>query len=200
MSERADELRAEAERQRRSIATDLELVGDRVSPARMAQRRTAAVRGHLTTMRVRVMGDDREPVSSSEDQGLRDRVSDAASAVGDTPQKATELTQGNPLGAGLVAFGAGLLIGSLLPESETEKEVGRKLQPQVSNVAAEVGNMSRQVADEVKPAAQEAGQAVADSAKESARTVGDEAKGAAQDVKSTAQDQARTVRDEAQNQ
>jgi gas vesicle protein len=199
MSTRAEDLRAEAERQRQAIATDLEMVGDRVSPGRMAERRKAAVRGRFTDVRTRVMG--AVPSSDPGDgPGLTDRASSAASTLGQTPQKATQATQGNPLGAGLVAFGAGLLAATLLPESDKERQLAQRVQPRVDELASEVGGAARHVADEVKPVAQDAGQAVAESAKGSATTVRDQAQGAAQDVKGTAQDQAKTVKDEAQNQ
>lgn len=193
MSTRADELRAEAERQRTAIATDLEMVGDRVSPGRMAERRKAAVRGRFTDARTRVMGAAPSP-DPGDGPGLTDRASSAASTLGETPQMATHAAQGNPLGAGLVAFGAGLLVATLLPESEQERQLAQRVQPQVDELASEVGGAARHVADEVKPAAQGAGQAVADSAKDSAATVRSDAQGAAEEVKGTAQDQAQTAR------
>ncbi|HXH57669.1 DUF3618 domain-containing protein, partial [Iamia sp.] len=141
MSTRADDLRAEAERQRQAIATDLEMVGDRVSPGRMAERRKAAVRGRFTDVRTRVMGAVPSP-DPGEGPGLTDRASDrassAASTLGQTPQKATEATQGNPLGAGLVAFGAGLLAATLLPESDKERQLAERVQPRVDELASEV--------------------------------------------------------------
>lgn len=193
MSTRADELRAEAERQRQSIAADLELVGDRVSPGRMAERRKAAVRQRMTDVRTRVMGAVPSPSSSSSEGGestvgrVKDQVggaaSSAASTVADAPQMATQATQGNPLAAGLVAFGAGLLVATLLPESEQEQRLAERVQPQADQLAAGAGQAARQAADEVRPQAEEAAQAVTESARQSAQTVRDEAKGSAQEVR-----------------
>lgn len=204
MSTRADELRAEAERQRQSIAADLELVGDRVSPGRMAERRKAAVRQRVTDVRTRVMGAVPSPSSSSSGGGesaahkVRDQVggaaSSAASTVGDAPQMATQAAQGNPLGAGLVAFGAGLLVATLLPESEQEQRLAERMQPQADQLAAGAGQAARQAADEVRPQAEEAAQAVTESAKESAHTVRDEAKGSAQEVREGATQEAQQAK------
>lgn len=183
MSTRADELRAEAERQRQALAADLELVGDRVSPGRMADRKKAAVRQRVTGVRTRVMG---AVPSTGDGGGLTDRVSDAASGaastVGSVPERATHAAQGNPLGAGLVAFGAGLLVATLLPESEAERKLAAKVQPQADQLAAGVADAARQTAEEVRPQAQEAVQAVTDSAKDSVQSVRGEAEGAAQSV------------------
>lgn len=180
MSTRADELRAEAERQRRALAADLELVGDRVSPGRMADRKKAAVRQRVTSVRTTVMG---TVPSTDEVGGVTDRVaqaaSDATSTLGSVPERAA---RGNPLGAGLVAFGAGLLVATLLPQSATERRLASGVQSQADQVAAGVASAARQAADEVKPQAEEAVQAVTDSAKESVETVRDEAKTAARSV------------------
>ena len=45
-------------------------------------------------------------------------LSDAGAAIGDAPAQVKTKTQGNPLAAGLIAFGAGLLVSSLIPASQ----------------------------------------------------------------------------------
>ena len=47
---------------------------------------------------------------------------DAGEAIADAPRQVAAKTQGNPLAAGLIAFGAGLLVSSLIPPSEKERE------------------------------------------------------------------------------
>ena len=44
-------------------------------------------------------------------------LGDAGAAIGDAPAQVKTKTQGNPLAAGLIAFGAGLLVSSLIPAS-----------------------------------------------------------------------------------
>ena len=51
-----DQLRAEAAQRRQAIATDLELMGDRVSPTRIAERRRAALRQRMHGVRNTVFG------------------------------------------------------------------------------------------------------------------------------------------------
>lgn len=86
-------------------------------------------------------------------------------------------TQGNPLAAGVIAFGAGLLTASPLPGSEPEQRA----------VGKAVG------AEAFEPAK--------DAARDSAQRLKDEAAGtaraAADEVKETASDAARTTRDQA---
>jgi gas vesicle protein len=126
-------------------------------------------------------------------------VQDAASSAADRLQEAQQVirrqARGDPLAAGLIAFGAGWLVSSLLPASRREQELTdqakqvaqEKVQPVVSQVASEVSDNLREPAqqamDSVKSTAQDAGQ-----------TVADKGRPAAQDVQGRAQDAAGTVR------
>jgi ElaB/YqjD/DUF883 family membrane-anchored ribosome-binding protein len=163
MGATAEELRGELAVERASIGADLEAIGDRVSPGRMVQRRRAATRQRFDGLRERVMG-------TAED--LRDAatapVSSAASSVAETMSAAPEAmrrsTGGNPLAAGLVAFGVGLVVATLLPETETEQRLAEKVQPQLEELASSAGEAAHDLVEAVKPAAQEAAQEVAEGA------------------------------------
>ena len=65
-----------------------------------------------------------------------DKASSVASSVGDAatgaPSAARQKTQGNPLAAGLIAFGAGWLISSLLPATEKEKQAASTVKDKAS--------------------------------------------------------------------
>jgi ElaB/YqjD/DUF883 family membrane-anchored ribosome-binding protein len=155
MGATAEELRGELAVERASIGADLEAIGDRVSPGRIVQRRRAATRQRFDGLRERVMG-------TAED--LRDAattpVSGAASSVAGTmsgaPQAVRRTTGGNPLAAGLVAFGVGLVVATLLPETETEHRLTEKVQPQLEELASTAGQAAQDVVEAVKPAAEEA--------------------------------------------
>ena len=64
-------------------------------------------------------------------------VGDAASSVGDAAHGAVgtvkEQAEGNPLAAGLVAFGVGWLVSSLMPASEAEQRAARRAVEQAKN-------------------------------------------------------------------
>ena len=126
---------------------------------------------------------------------VQDVASTAADAVQQAPQAIRRQTRGNPLAAGLIAFGAGWLVSSLLPASRREQELGdqakqvaqEKVQPVLQQVAGEVG-------DNLREPAQQAAESVKATAQDAKETVADEGRWAAQDVSGQAQHAAGTVR------
>jgi len=170
MGQTTEDLRAQIADHRETLGHDLEAIGDRVSPSRMAQRRKAAVRERWQSTKDRVMG-------SAGDAG--DKMSDTASGIGDAvgsfPQRAANVTEGNPLAVGLVAFGAGLVLATLLPETRPEQRIAEKVQPSVERAASELGAAAQDTVEQLKPKAQEAVDEVKSSAQDSVQQVKDEA-------------------------
>lgn len=126
---------------------------------------------------------------------VQDAASSAADAVQETPRAVRRQTRGNPLAAGLIAFGAGWLVSSLLPASRREQELAdqakqvaqEKVQPVLQRVASEVG-------DNLREPAQQAVESVRTTAQDAGQTVADEGRSAAEDVSGRAQDATGTVR------
>ena len=126
---------------------------------------------------------------------VQDVASTAADAVQQAPQAIRRQTRGNPLAAGLIAFGAGWLVSSLLPASRREQELAdqakqvaqEKVQPVLQQVAGEVG-------DNLREPVQQAAESVKATAQDAKQTVADEGRWAAQDVSGQAQHAAGTVR------
>jgi len=126
---------------------------------------------------------------------VQDAASTAADAVQQAPQAIRRQTRGNPLAAGLIAFGAGWLVSSLLPASRREQELAdqakqvaqEKVQPVLQQVAGEVG-------DNLREPAQQAAESVKATAQDAKETVADEGRSAAQDVSGRAQHATGTVR------
>ena len=170
---------------REDLSRDVDALYDKVSPGRIVGRRKEAVRGRLSTVKDSVMGSAQSAGGSAQGAAgsVKDTASSATTAVGDTAQSAVgtiqRQTQGAPLAAGMVAFGAGMIISALVPASEKEAQAAQRLTEAVKDSP---------VADEVKAAGQEVGQNLKDSAME-----------AVQEVKSSAQDSAATVKDESQS-
>jgi vacuolar-type H+-ATPase subunit H len=117
-----------------------------------------------------------------------------ASGVADTvrsaPDTVARQTQGNPLAAGMIAFGVGLLAASLLPETRAERRVGvavaerseglvDKAREAGRELTEELGGTARQAAEHVKETAKQAAENTADHAKEAGRTTVQETKQAA---------------------
>jgi len=189
MGTTADELKRQLAVERGAVSRDLEAIGDRVSPNRIAQRRSAAVRQRFVAAKDRVMGAADGATSSVHDAASN--VADGmSSTVANIPQQARQTTQGNPLAVGLIAFGAGLVVATLLPESESEQRLVSAVQPQLEHAASSAGEAAQEVAESVKPAMQEAAQDLQQHAQSAASTVKDTAQ---QTVSATGHDARQTV-------
>jgi hypothetical protein len=164
---------------------------DRVSGT--ASSAASSVQGAASPAASSVQG-----VASTAAGAVQDAASSAAGAVQEAPQAIRRQTRGNPLAAGLIAFGAGWLVSSLLPASRREQE----LADQAKQVAQEkVQPVLTQVAGEVKEnlagPAQDAVESVKSTAQDAKDTVAEEGRAATQDVSGRAQDAAGTVRSNA---
>jgi hypothetical protein len=88
-------------------------------------------------------------------------------------------TQGNPLAAGVIAFGLGMLVSSLIPSTEKEREVVSQLQENLEPVKEKASEVANDIGDSLKPAAQEAAESVKTTAQESVESVKQEGQSAA---------------------
>ncbi|MXG91803.1 DUF3618 domain-containing protein [Nocardioides flavescens] len=175
MGQSPEELNTEIEQTRARMAADIDTLQDRVSPSAIVERRKRAARDRVGSVRDRVMG-------TAHDVG-----GSVSSGAGGVSESAQQRFEGNPIGAGLVAFGAGMVLASLLPATRAEAEAAHRVvetareqgQPLVDQ-AREAG---QQVASDLKDAATDAAQQVKQSAQESATTVQDEGRSAAQSVR-----------------
>ncbi len=200
----AEDLRRQLDEQRADLGQDLAAIGDRVSPKRVAERRTAAVKEKVGGVRNAVMGAKDSVVDKA--SGVGDQVSGAGGSVADTasaaadqlrgaPQAARSQAQGNPIAAGIVAFGAGLLAATLVPASRREQQlVAEKVQPQLTEAASRVGEVAQEAVEAVKPEVQDAAAELKDEAQQAVANVKDEASSKASEVADEAKQQAGDLR------
>ncbi|MBV9922411.1 MAG: DUF3618 domain-containing protein [Pseudonocardia sp.] len=124
--------------------------------------------------------------ASSAASSISDTASSAAAAVQEAPQAVRRQTQGNPLAAGVIAFGAGWLISSLLPASRQEQRLAEQTTEKAADLGRPVAEAAKQAAMEVKDNLQEPAQQAVESVKGTAtdagRTVAEEGRSAAQDA------------------
>ena len=203
MGEETARLRQEIEQTREDLTRDVDRLAEKTSPSRIVERRVRRTRDRLSGLKEKIMGSDERSyggsggvASSTKDTargaaesaketlvGAKDQVTHAGEraqeAAHDAVTGVRERTEGNPLAAGVVAFGIGWLVSSLLPASDAETHAAQR----AGEVAQEHGGP---VLEEAKQAAQEVGQELSGHAKE-----------AAQQVKERAQEAAQTVREEA---
>ena len=177
MSDDPDAIRADIEATRRNLSGDVDALADKVTPSKIAQRQTRKVKGAFHSISERVMG-------SADDvrSGVGGAVSDAGSSVADAGRTVVDKAQGNPLAVGLIAFGVGALIASLIPPSTKEQELASAAKDAAQPLLHEAAEVGKQVADDLKEPAQEAVQSVKETAQEGVSTVKEEAADRASDV------------------
>jgi len=229
MSTDPDQIRSEIDQTQRELSADVDALTEKVSPPRIMERRVRRTRVAMTNVKDRIMGStsDAYQTAGSTTSGTRQAVSDRASSARDTasgmassardtasdvassaadtvrsaPETVRRRARGNPLAAGLIAFGAGWLLSSLLPASEPEQQVATQIKDfaaeQGRPVARELSQAGQQAAGELRESAQQRAEAVKQTAADAASTVKEETQAAASDVKGQAQESAGRVRDQA---
>jgi hypothetical protein len=189
MSNNPDRIRADIEQTRADLSTNVNALGEAVSPGNIARRQVDKVRGGAVGLKDKVMGTaDDDPMAPS----VGDRVEDASRTV-------RRKAQGNPLVAGLVALGAGWLVGSLIPASERERQAAvaakEKAQPVTEKVTEEAKAVAQDVGEQLKQPAQESAEALKSKAQDAVQTVRDEGQDRAEQVKASAEDSTTKVQE-----
>jgi hypothetical protein len=229
MSTDPDQIRSEIDQTQRELSADVDALTEKLSPPRIVERRVQRTREAMTNVKDKIMGStsDTYQTAGSATSGVgesvsarassaRDTAASAASSARDTaagaassavdtvrstPDAIRRRTTGNPLAAGLIAFGAGLLLSSLIPASEPEQQVATQVKDfateQGRPVAQQLGQAGQEAAQELKESAQLRAESVRQTAADAASTVKGEAQSAAADVKDQAQESTGRVRDQA---
>jgi hypothetical protein len=201
-------IRRQIEDTRRELSYDVDALNEKVNPARVVDRRVTAAKGRVSNLKEKVMGSAQDTTSSahgmmSDAAGsvhhagssavgtVQDAASSAVGAVQQAPDAVVRQTQGNPLAAGLIAFGVGWLVSSLLPASEKEKQLAQQAESAVREhkdaLLEPAKQAAQEIGDQLKPAAQDAVESVKATAQDAAATVKDEGQAAVQDVQGQAQ-------------
>jgi hypothetical protein len=206
-----EQLKHEIETTRRDLFDDVDALTEKVHPGRVVQRRVGRARSRMVNLRERVMGTASDTTAST-GQGISSTVSgagsaasSAASTVADTAGSAgvavRQRTEGNPLAAGLIAFGAGWLASSLLPASEQERRAAARVtetaRETAQPLAQQAGQALSEMTEGMREPAQQAARRVRSSAGGAAGTVQDQARSSASEVAGEARGAGRRVREEA---
>jgi hypothetical protein len=116
------------------------------------------------------------------------RLSDAGSAIPGAPAQVKAKAQGNPLAAGLIAFGAGMLVSSLIPASQKERQAAQQLKTAAEPLTTQVTDAAKDMVQDLKEPAQEAMANVRATAADGVEHVKAEGQGAATGVRDRASD------------
>jgi hypothetical protein len=189
MSENPDVIRADIEATRARLGTNVDAVADKVTPSNIVQRQTDKVKENVKDavfgVKEKVMGaaDHTTGNVHSATGTAGAHLGEAGAAIGDAPAQVKARTQGNPLAAGLIAFGAGLLVSSLIPASQKEREAADALKTAAEPLTTELTEAAKHVAEGLKEPAQAAMENVKATAADATEHVKAEGQGAVADVK-----------------
>jgi gas vesicle protein len=213
-------IRRQIEETRSNLSYDVDSLNEKVNPTRVVDRRVGRAKSTVTGLKDRVFGAAHETgqhasgtasnlsgnvqgAASTASENVSHAAQNALGAVQSAPQTLQRQAQGNPLAAGLIAFGVGWLVSSLLPTSEKEKQLAAQAESAIKEHSQPLVDQAKSVASEIgdnlKPAAQEAVESVKATAQEGVQTVKAEGQSAAQDVKGSAQDSKENVQSHQSN-
>lgn len=188
MAEEPDRLRQDIERTRASLSRDVDQLADKTSPARVAQRRWTSVKEKVMGSSDHARHAAGDTVSTAQEKAshatdvVGSKAQDAADAVRNAPQAVSRQTAGNPIAAGIIAFGAGMLAATLIPVSDVEKRAGQQLKDNSGDLVDRVKDVAGEVGSDLKQNAVEAATQVKETAQDAAQTTKDQAQSSAQDA------------------
>ena len=199
-------LRAEIARTRAELSDNVDTLADTANPKNIADRQVNKVKGAVRGVREHLMGAPDDPydtgtVGDRADAvkgtvgGLQDRASGVVDSVSDAPAQVRSKARGNPLAAGLIAFGIGYLISSAIPSTEKEQEATSGLQEKAAPLTDKVREAASDAVAQLKEPAQEAAAAVKDAATDAVASVKEQGAAAKEDVQGQVDDSKGTVKD-----
>jgi len=183
MAEEPDRLRQNIESTRASLTRDVDLLAEKTSPRKVAQRRWTAVketvmgsadhaRHAASDTTSSAVGTVQEKASQLGDKASHlgdvagDKAQDAAEAVRNAPREVASQAQGNPIAAGIIAFGVGLLAATLIPVTDSERRAGQQLKERGSDLTDQVRDVAGELRDDISGTVQQAAGQVKETARE----------------------------------
>jgi hypothetical protein len=218
MSTDPEQIRSEIDQTQRELSADVDALTEKVSPPRAVERQVRRTRTAMTNVKEKIMGSTASGASSvyqtarsagtsageaisSTASATQDTAASAADAARSAPELVRRRTEGNPLAVGLIAFGAGWLLSSLMPATEPEQRVASQVKDfateQGRPVARQLGEAGQEAAQQLRESAQQRAEAVKDTATEAASRVAGDSRSATGHVTGQAQQAADTVREQA---
>jgi hypothetical protein len=197
-----DRLTTEIDQTRDDLTSNVDALADKVSPARITRRRLHAVKSGAAGVKDKVMGSTQDAatgVSASAGQA----AGNVAAAVSDAPDQLAQTARGNPLPAGLIAFGAGALIATLLPDTDTETRLAEAMNANgvdlVGVAKSTAGESAQRLKGTLTGPAQQALTSVKDTATDAVQTTKSTTQAAGGEVADHGQRAAKQVRGKAKS-
>ncbi|CAG7843897.1 hypothetical protein USB125703_00112 [Pseudoclavibacter triregionum] len=147
--------------------------------------------GDVQDKAAQVAGDVQSKAGELADSAKR-TAEDAQRKLADAPRAVERQTRGNPLAAGLVAFGLGMLVASLIPASKAEQQAADQLKEKAEPLVRDAQEKVQQLAQDAKGPLAEAGEQLRQVAQDSLQNVkaqgADHAQHLASEAKSSAEE------------
>ena len=199
-------LRAEIARTRAELSDNVDTLTETANPKNIAHRQTDKVKSAAQNVREHLMGAPDDPDDAGtlgeKSDAVKDRLGDAQDrATGalerasDTPRQVKRKARGNPLAAGLIAFGIGYLIAGAIPASRKEQDATARLQEKAAPLKDKLSEAASEMGERLREPAQDAVAAVKDAAGDAAATVKDQGVAAKDDVQSQVNESKSNVQD-----
>jgi len=203
-------LRAEIARTRAELSDNVDTLTETANPKNIANRQVSKVKSAAQGVREHLMGAPDDPddsgtvgerVGAVTDRAsgalgsVQDRASGAVDTITDAPRQVQRKARGNPLAAGLIAFGIGYLISGAIPASQKEQEAASRLQEKAAPLKDKISEAANEVGERLREPAQQAATAVKDAASEAAANVKDQGTTAKADVQDQVQHSTERVKD-----
>jgi hypothetical protein len=163
MAEAPDRIKQDIAETRSELARDVDALADRTLPNRVARRRWDEVKAKARTVSDKVMGTPDgashgvastvgaiQGAATQVGQKAGDVASSVATSVREAPGAVVHGTQGNPIAAGVIAFGVGLLAASLIPATELERKVGQQIKDNAGDLVEQVREPLTESAEQIK--------------------------------------------------
>ena len=210
MAEEPDRLRQDIENTRAALTRDVDLLAEKTSPRKAAQRRWTSVKERVmgTSEHARhsaggaaytvqdkassAVGTVQDKASSAMDT-VQDKAHDVADTVRGAPQAVTQQTQGNPLAAGIIAFGVGMLTATLIPVTDAERRAGQQIRENSGELTDRVKDVATEMKDDVSGSLQQAATQVKVTAQDAAQTTRQQAQVSTQEAKEQTRQAARNA-------
>lgn len=182
MAQEPDRLRQDIESTRATLTRDVDRLADKTNPKQVAHRR-------WTAMKEKVMGSSTSAGGTVQGKASHlgdvasDKAHDAADAVRGAPRTVAAQAQGNPLAAGIIAFGVGLLAATLIPVTDAERHAGQELKEHSDQLTDKAKGMAGELRQDIGGTVQEAAGRVKETAQDAARGTGEQVRSSAQDAK-----------------
>lgn len=196
MGESAEELRNQIDRTRDHMTTTVEAIEDRVMPSRIMERRRNRMSDAFGSFRDRVMGVPRRAAEAmpftghgndhDTSPGFRGDLGSRSGSEPGMMERIEDQAESNPFAAGVIAFGAGMLVASLMPPSSAERQVASRAREAMEPLSEPLQEAAHEVLDSAKEHGREAMEAVKEAGSSGGQAVMDTAKDRAQQVREQA--------------